>query len=368
MNRFVSQKFRFYSFVCIALLMLVHGYNLDEAYLQPFTMVKEPLTVTTFTEYFLANGALRFRIPLLFIISGYIFAYQDHKPYNERVKSRFKSLMVPYFIWSAVGLGLTFLLQHFTYTAHLVKEAGIDQLGDNRPYSAIGFKGIFYRWAVVPISFQLWFIRSLFIYNLLYPFFKWAVTKFPVPWFVLMFVLWFAGFQYVFIEAQGILFFTVGIWLSKTNYPIEKKPGWYSHYLGWLFFLGVSVIRTFMAFELELYTRWSIAILLSLHVISVVAGIFAMWYGADSVVRWCMKQRWFAWTSSFAFVIYGLHVPLIIYLTTFLFDVWKSFPYHRLLIYFLAPVIVLGICVAFGALLRAVAPRVYRLFTGGRGF
>lgn len=368
MNRFISQKFRFYSFVCIALLMLVHGYNLDEAYLQPFTMVKEPLTVTTFTEYFLANGALRFRIPLLFIISGYIFAYQDYKPYNERVKSRFRSLMIPYFLWSAVGLALTFLLQQFTYTAQLVQEAGIDQLGDNRPYASIGLKGIFYRWAVVPISFQLWFIRSLFIYNILYPAFRWAITKFPGPWFIMMFVLWFAGFQFIFIEAQGILFFTVGVWLNKTNYPIEKKPVWYSHYLGWLFFLGVSVIRTFMAFELEPYTGVSIAVLLSLHVISVLAGILAVWYGADNLVRWCMQQKWFVWTSSFAFVIYGLHVPLIIYLTTFLFDTWKSFPYYRLLTYFLAPLLVLGICVAFGAALRAAAPRVYKLFTGGRGF
>ena len=368
MNRFISQKFRFYSFICIALLMLVHAYNLEEAYLQPFTMVKEPLTVTTFTEYFLANGALRFRIPLLFIISGYIFAYQDYKPYNERVKNRFKSLMIPYFIWSAIGLGLTFLLQQFTYTAGLVREAGIDQLGDNRPYAAIGWGGILYRWAVVPISFQLWFIRSLFIYNLLYPLLKWVITRYPVLYFGVLFIAWFTGFQFFFIEGQGILFFSVGIWLNKTNYPIDKKPEWYSHYLGWLFFIGISIIRTFMAFELEPYTPLSITVLLSLHVISVIAGILAVWYGADNLVRWFMRQRWFVWTSSLAFVIYGLHVPLILYLSTYLFDIWKGFPYHRLLTYFTAPLIVLGICVAFGAALRTFAPRVYRVFTGGRGF
>ncbi|HEX8462350.1 MAG TPA: hypothetical protein VF623_13005, partial [Segetibacter sp.] len=72
MNRFLSRKFRFYSFVSIVLLCFVHGYNLQERYLMPYSMVREPLTITTYVEYFFANGVLRFRIPLLFAISGYI--------------------------------------------------------------------------------------------------------------------------------------------------------------------------------------------------------------------------------------------------------------------------------------------------------
>lgn len=95
MDRFLSQKFRFYSFVCISLLLYVHGYNLQETYLTPYSVVKEPLTFTAFIEYFLANGALRFRIPLLFIISGYIYALQDNKPYEQRIKTRFITLIIP---------------------------------------------------------------------------------------------------------------------------------------------------------------------------------------------------------------------------------------------------------------------------------
>src|SRR3954466_6785754 len=117
MTRFISQKFRFYSFVCIVLLMLVHGYNLKVAYLQPYSTVNEPLTFTTFLEYFLANGALRFRIPMLFLISGYIYALQDRKPYAERIKKRVVTLLVPFLIWSAVGLSITYLWQQFPVTA-----------------------------------------------------------------------------------------------------------------------------------------------------------------------------------------------------------------------------------------------------------
>ncbi len=110
MDRFLSLKFRFYSFVCISLLLFVHAYNLQETYLKPYSTVKEPITITTFIEYFLANGALRFRIPLLFLISGYIYALQDNKPYLQRIRKRFVTLIIPFLIWSAIGLAITYLL------------------------------------------------------------------------------------------------------------------------------------------------------------------------------------------------------------------------------------------------------------------
>lgn len=68
MTRSLSQKFRFFTFVCIALLAYVHGYNLRDTYLNPFSTVDEPLTFTAFFEYLFANGLLRFRIPMLFLI------------------------------------------------------------------------------------------------------------------------------------------------------------------------------------------------------------------------------------------------------------------------------------------------------------
>src|SRR5688572_16227295 len=186
MHRFISQKFKFYTFVCIALLLFVHGYNLKVTYLAPFSLVNEQLTLTTFFEYFVANGLLRFRIPMLFLISGYIFAIQDSRPYGQRTKKRFVTLMVPYFIWSAVGLAVTYLWQQHPVTAQAVQHAALDQLGDNRPYDEIGWGGVIRRWLTAPVSFQLWFIRSLFVYNLLYPLFRWGVTRFPVITFTIL--------------------------------------------------------------------------------------------------------------------------------------------------------------------------------------
>lgn len=368
MHRYLSQKFKFFTFICIALLLFVHGYNLQVTYLTPFSIVAEKLTFTTFIEYFLANGFLRFRIPMLFVISGYIYAIQDRRPYGQRVKKRAVTLLLPYFIWSAFGLALTYLLQQFSFTATVVTRAAIDQLGDSRPYNQIGWGGVLYRWALAPPSFQLWFIRSLFVYNLLYPVFRWAVTKYALASFIFLFLLWVTLMQLPLLEGQGMFFFALGVWLQKASYPIDRKPEWYSHFLTWLVFIGLCVIKTFMAFEFDALTPTLYWALTVLHVLATVSGVLAVWFSADRLVQWAMRQKWFVWASSFSFFIFGFHVPLLAYVTTLFFMYGSGFQWYRLCTYILSPCLVLLLCILAGALLRGALPKVYKVMTGGRGF
>lgn len=368
MHRFLSQKFKFYTFICIALLLFVHGYNLQVTYLAPFSLVSEELTFTAFFEYFVANGILRFRIPMLFLISGYIFSIQDQRPYGQRAKRRFVTLMIPYLIWSAVGLAVTYLWQQFPLTAEAVQRAALDQLGDNRPYDEIGWGGVIERWLVAPVSFQLWFIRSLFVYNLLYPVFRWCVARFPVATFVVLAIFWLSFYPVPLIEGQGMFFFAAGIWLQKTAYPIDRKPEWFSSFLNWLVFVGVCVIKTFMAFEFYTLTptvRWALTVL---YVCATVAGVLAVWFSLDGLVRWLMNKRWFLWSTNFSFFLYGMHIPLLAFVTNLAVMFLSDFRYHRLLIYLLAPTTVLLFCIGLAALVRTLLPRFYKLATGGRGF
>jgi fucose 4-O-acetylase-like acetyltransferase len=367
-SRFLSQKLRFYTFVSIVLLLFVHGYNLKWTYLVPFSTVSEDLTSTTFIEYLFANGLLRFRIPLLFIISGFIYAMQDKRSYGEQLGKRARTLLVPYLIWSAIGLAITFLWQQFPITARAVSEATLDQLGDNRPYTEIGWAGILKRWLLTPIAFQLWFILALFLYDLMYPFITWVLKKYAYWWFALTFLVWFFELSVFVIDGRGLFFFSLGIWLQKTNFNLEKKPEWLSLYIVWLLFIGLSVIKTFMAFELEAGTRLTYWILNLLHQGTVLSGIIAVWFGADAVVRWCMRRQWFLWSSSFSFFIFGLHIPLLAYVTRLFYIYGSRIPNYRLLTYFIAPAFVLLICIGLAAFTRKLLPAFYRLATGGRGF
>ena len=368
MHRFLSQKFKFYTFICIALLLFVHGYNLQVTYLAPFSLVNEDLTFTTFFEYFIANGILRFRIPMLFLISGYIFSIQDKRSYGQRIKRRFVTLIIPYFIWSAVGLVVTYLWQQNSITFEAVQRAALDQLGDNRAYKEIGWGGVIKRWLIAPVSFQLWFLRSLFVYNLMYPVFQWAVTRFTIPTFIILGLLWLSFFQVPLLEGQGMFFFVAGVWLQKRSYPIERKPEWYSHFLSWAVFAGICIIKTFIAFEFDTLTssvQWA---LMLLYACATVAGVLAVWFSFDDVVNWLMNKRWFLWTTNFSFFIFGMHIPLLSFSTNLFFMYFSGFQYYRLFTYLVAPTLILLVCIGLGAFFRKAIPGVYKLATGGRGF
>ena len=363
---FISQKFKFYSFVSMFLLVFVHGYNLNQTYLQPFTTVSERLTFTSFTEYLLANGLFRFRIPMLFAISGYLYAMNDGKNYGERTRKRLGTLLLPYLIWSAIGLFITYLWQQFPITAEAVSKARIDQLGDNRPYLEIGSKGIFTRWIFYPISFQLWFIRVLLVYNLLYPCLRWLLIKMPTIWFIIASLLWLTSAGFYFADGEGLLFFTLGIWLCKQNNYLDSPPKWINLDLMWLLYIGLGISKTWLAFNLHSSLATAI-ILILLYKVVVCSGLLSIWFGCDKLVRFCMEKRWFIWLSSFSFIIYALHVPLLNYSSQLVFMYFSKLPAYRLVAFILVSLSIITFCILIGWLLRTLIPKAYFIFTGGRG-
>ena len=94
----------------------------------------------------------------------------------------------------------------------------------------------------------------------------------------------------------------------------------------------------------------------------------AMWFGADRVIRWFMRQEWFVYASGFSFFIFGIHVPFLPYLMKWSLLNFDWLPNYRLLTYLFVPVVVLALSVAAGAFTRRFLPQVYGLLTGGRGF
>ena len=153
----LSDKMKFFAFISMLLLVYVHGYNLNQRYLQPFSVVNEPLTFNTFFQYFISNGITRFRIPMLFAISGFLFAAKDYIPYFHQIKRRVKTLLVPYFLWSIIGLLVAVLLYNFNWSRQAVIDAHLqpvfNKTFDNYT-SADWINALLW-----PTSFQLWFIR-----------------------------------------------------------------------------------------------------------------------------------------------------------------------------------------------------------------
>ena len=371
LSDFVSKKFRFWSFISMVLLVFVHGYNLDIRYMQPWTIPGQSMTFTAFTEYFLANGIFRFRIPMLFIISGFLYAMHDQKPYKQRTNKRLRTLLLPYFIWSAIGLIFTFLLEIVPAGRELVAGSHIVQIDDTRQLlHDYKWYELVFRWIILPVPYQLWFIRVLLIYNIAYPAIRWCVLHPVGRWifFSVAFLMWLGTMGFVLFEGEGLLFFSLGVWIQKTDFNIDSPVRWFRPLWWGVAFVMLAALKTVLAFQGQPFLGNAIYPVLSiLHKSVILSGLIACWFGLDPLVRWFMHRRWFVWLSAFAFIIYAMHAPLVAYLINPALVILGPLPGTHILAFILLPLTIIAFSIGTGALMRRISPKVYGLLTGGRG-
>ncbi|MBO2010446.1 acyltransferase family protein [Hymenobacter negativus] len=369
LDSFLSQKLRFWSLVAMVLLIYVHAYNLHPRYLQPFTPVNEPLGPGTWLQYFLANGVLRFRIPILFAISGYLFARREGtEPHGQRVRRRLRTLGLPYLFWSLLWLAVLWALEQFPVTRQAVVDAEISPFWPRQLLGQYSVGELVQRWLVVPAPFQLWFLRSLLMYNLAYPWLRVAILRKPAIYFSVAGLLWFFMVPLPLVEGDGLLFFGLGMWLALRHQEVLVPPHWFRPMLFAGLWLGSAALKTWLAFYVEPPFSLPLGLsMLALHRVGEISGMLAAWFGLNGLVRWCMAQTWFRWLTGFSFMIYVLHVPLVNYTTELALRYWRAVPHIHLLTYLALPLLVAAVSVGIGAVLRWVAPGIYAVLTGGRG-
>jgi hypothetical protein len=181
-------------------------------------------------------------------------------------------------------------------------------------------------------------------------------------------LLWLSTSGFVLFEGEGLLFFSLGILIQKTNFDIDKPGRGLNPLLWGIVFVGLSAGKTLLAFKGEPLLGNAIFPILSImHKLVIISGLIAAWYGCNKLVAWCMEQKWFVWLSAFAFMIYALHAPLVAYATEAVFAVVSHLPYYRMLDFIFLPLAIISMSVAFGVFLRKIFPGVYFILTGGRG-
>lgn len=373
LSRFQSDKFKFWSFLSMVLLVFVHGYNIDIRYMNPSTILAEPLGWTSFTEYFLANGIFRFRIPMLFAISGYLYALHDNRPNDERIKKRAKTLMLPYLLISALSMLAFYLFELYPPARDAIAAshvAQIDREGLRVTVHDYHWYELLVRWLLVPLPYQLWFIRVLFFYCLIYKFIKQWVTgnRSKKVFFSIACLLWIINFPPILFDGEGLLFFGLGVWLQKTNFTIDSTSKLFSPLRWGAAFVVVTAFKTWLAFSgpFMLGDATSI-VLLILHKFVVVSGMITAWFGSNALVKWCMSRKWFVWMSGFSFMIYALHAPLVAIAINPFYKLLGYMYGYRMLTFVFLPLVIIVFAIAVGALLRRFVPSVYSLLTGGRG-
>jgi surface polysaccharide O-acyltransferase-like enzyme len=353
-NEYLSRKIKILSLFAIIAVVYIHANSTEPRRQLPDSVIAEDAHISSFVQFFIANGLTRFCVPLFFCISGYLFfqsagAAPGAMRFLEKIAKRLKTLVLPFLIWSFMGFFLTRLMLHIPFYEASVPfpKAALLQFAKNMHRT--------------PISYQLWFLVHLFILMLFgYPVFRLLKTPLVYAAFAAVFYWWLQGkIQIYFISTEALLFFMLGGFFAvrgiNLNYRISRSR---ALALLWTWVLLVAV-KTVLAY------RWPLP---HFHQLTVLLGLLSVWFCYDHFMQ--PGQRWvirLEKTADYTFFIYAAHVPLMNTTIDSLLRYFGHTPATSLASFVIVPSLFIAALALIGALIRKGSPACYGVLTGGRG-
>lgn len=300
-------------------------------------------------QHFLADTFLDHTcVPLFFCISGYLFFLKlPQKEYVQyflnKIYSRVRSLLIPYLLANFFTILLLWFLSYFL----------------DRNFIPDGYKSvysIFVGHSVhnLPIDMPLWYIRNLLEITIISPIIYIAVTKAPVPYFLLLTILW-LFFDYTFfysLSASHILYFSLGSLLAvkgKDFVLFFRPEKWGFLYL--LIYIIVLLLVEFTNSSLLL----KISILIS----------FPAWvYFAYTITANNVNIEDFFVTGSFFVFLYHYYIPGYIY--RIFFYIIPQNNLSLMLLFIAVPIITTTLLLLVYKILHKYLPKFTSLLVGGR--
>ena len=304
------------------------------------------------------EGICRLAVPCFFFISSYLFFHQlqrwDWSVWTRKVKSRAKSLLLPYLLWN--------LIAFFAYW--LLARAQGDPVGLQQQFAREGGLSIF--WGVgggiplgiraVPIDGPLWFIRDLIVFTLLTPLIFKALQWTRIWGAIALAVLFLFVPGYI---PEGFVFYVAGAALQLTGKNFlatcwDKRK-----------FLYLAALACWVAIYFLVDSPYWGRLAKYLFIFS---GIGAAFCGAATLLA-RGKTRVVPFLAGSSFFIFAAHEVLILpeVAQPLVRAVLPETGWWRpCLAYFVTPALAVVLCLALLFVLQKVLPRTTALLTGSR--
>jgi len=311
-------------------------------------------------EFLCVDSFIRPVVMMFLAISGWLmFLEHDGTPQTHvrKVAARMRSLLFPYLLWSALAIGVYWVLQRAPWTAGWFTNPARRVV--DRP-----IRDLLLLWLFDPIAYQLWFLRDLIVLVWLSPLLlallraagplallPLAVTSFlgivlpgPVPGVPLL-------------TSDSYFWYAVGAWFAVKRLPLSDGRR-LAVPLG-LVMLLLALVRSWGHVTGVLPHAW-------VQKAVYVVGVPALWIGYDRWLRG-LERPSLQFLTGQAFFVFLAHEPLMTMLRKPLVR-WCGAGDLAHLVELLATLGgTLAIVLPLGVLLRARWPRLYAFLCGGRG-
>lgn len=318
----------------------------------------------THTMDFFSSVFPTISVPLFFFISGFLFFYKVDfgiDIYKRKLKTRSKTLLVPYLIWNFVGFLILLIQMHprFYSLFPLLKDYRIDIVRflsyfwiKDLPMATSGENA-------TPIDFPFWFIRDLMLLVICTPFIYSLIKHLKVLFVAFVGVVWCFGLgKYIGLPGlchQSIFFFPLGAYFSinRINFVEWAHKAKWSPYAYFILAIGDTLSVG------GAYNYW-------FHDGGILVGLIAVTYIVSLLVeREKVKTNKFLSNASFfVFALHGLFISK--FMKAIVMTIHPQSPCLVLFIYFFVPITTILICLGLYRLLISYIPSVAKIVTGGR--
>ncbi len=350
---YLSLKLKILSLLAVFLVVFHHAYNLD---IGPAREVVSPLNFGI--QHFLSQGGFAsVAVPFFFLISGILFFFNftsfSYQWYLEKLKKRFRTLFIPYLLWSLFSILIFFILQSLPVTQNFFRTKIVDH----------SFYELLVLFFLKPPAYQLWFIRDLLVLIIFSPILV-VISKFGdffnITALVVLLLLWLLQVDLIFISVSSVLFFFMGAYLIMKKRDLLNKKCLTLFNVAFFLWVILVILKIFLQYFSKSSHLIGIAIIL--------LGVLSLWIGYDKFYEkisfFIIKYKMLLGLSPF--FIYLAHEPLLSLIKNFLLNLFYYSDIARVFTYFTAPILTLAFLFWVNKILVNSHLNFFNLITGER--
>lgn len=303
---------------------------------------------------YISAGLATLSVPLLFLLSGYLFFWgfqASAAGFMQRIVKRGRTLLIPLLFWNLFFL----LLMAIAQATPAVKYFS-GRLEPIASFTALNYLNALLGLTTRPIAYQFWFVRDLLVLVLLSPLVYFLVTKAPIPLLLLLGYRWFSPIpSWTFLTREAALFFCIGSLLALRGVDLRTIDRW--ALLLTLAYVPISV--------LDAATK-NTSVNNAIHKPAELLGVAFVLCASKYIWQFPTLKKYLLALSVASFFVFAAHEPLLTAVRRFSYAIWTPSTSTTLLLYFADPLLVVAFCTALYYVLRSTMPAFTGVVTGGR--
>ncbi len=352
-----SERLSVLRFPLIIGVVFIHAYGTEVGLSNGAIGVVNTGYWVDFCRDLVSQGIARVAVPLFFLMSGYLFFLGfsfSVENYTKKVKSRLKTLLIPFLFWNIATLLLIGLAQYLPATQSFFS-------GKNAPISTFGIFDYFN--AIIgidrsPISYQFWFVRDLMVMILVAPAIYLLLNKAPKVFLLVLFALWFLNVWPIYIPSSAAFaFFYSGAYFAHSNTSLFALDRFGS------LILLVYLITLFA--DTAIMNNYIINNYI--HKIGILLGVGSALYVTKAIVESIYMKKILLWASGCSFFVFAVHEPLLTVIKKLSYKVLHpSNDLTVLSLYFFVPIFVIICSTLLYISMKSITPKFLCVISGER--